>query len=653
MATGHLGYSANHQLRWRGRLVRSIAKVRADISFAIVDAFLIVIGYMAALGLRSFDIVEGVNPAYWDRMLRFLPIVVVTYLVTNMIFGGYGHIWEYASFAEARKVVWAVATATAILFVASSVYSTVANTAVPIPRSVIVMGGLVVLVGMGAVRFRSRLFALRRINVHQLRERTLVVGTGESAYALARSSGGSSSTFDVIGFVNVHRGSTSRHLAGRPIYGGVDDLPDLIEQLDIARVIVAAGQQQEIARKVLDLCMQSDVHLSTMPDLGTLNRSANGFRDVRDLELEDLLERPQVSIDLDEVADTLRGKRVMVTGAGGSIGSELARQIMGYGPEALIALDHDETHLHDAALTWGAGAEVVPTLCDIRDTVQLRRVMRSTQPQVIFHAAAHKHVPILETFPGEAVKTNVMGTHNVIEVATQECDLELFLLISTDKAVDPACSMGATKRIAEMIVQARAATTSDTEFAAVRFGNVLGSRGSVVPTFISQVKSGGPVTVTDPDMTRYFMTVREAVTLVLQAAALADSGEVFVLDMGEPIRIADLARRLIRLAGLVPNRDIDVVTIGKRPGEKMTELLSLEPLLVSRHPKIGIARPTRPGPATIYDLVQLLEDAAAHFPADELRQLLLEVTHSKWSDREIVDLRLGQEAKAVDTPRLA
>jgi O-antigen biosynthesis protein WbqV len=319
---------------------------------------------------------------------------------------------------------------------------------------------------------------------------------------------------------------------------------------------------------------------------------------MRDLRIEDLLGRQQVETDLGAVRSLLEGQRVLITGAGGSIGSEIVRQVAEFEPSSLILLDHDETHLHDVETGLGLICPLEIALADVRDRGRVREVFLERQPQIVFHAAALKHVPVLESHPREAVYTNVIGTANVMDAAaavkTQRC-----VLISSDKAIHPVSVMGASKRFAEDIV--RSALHGGMRPCVVRFGNVLGSRGSVIPTFLRQIEAGGPVTVTDPSMTRYFMSVQEAVQLVLQAAALSAGGEVFTLDMGEQVNILDLARKVIRLAGRVPGRDVPIEITGIRPGEKLAEELH-EPDVASAptdHPGIQVARPRPPDPAAL------------------------------------------------------
>jgi FlaA1/EpsC-like NDP-sugar epimerase len=619
------------------RVVKSVARVRTDIPFAIIDSFLIVMAYMTALMLRFLE--EGTPTFWWNNFLVVLPLIVGVHLVANVAFGTYGHVWEYASVAEAVRMVGAAVMAAIVLLTATLTARAVFDLTGPIPISVLVIGAMLTLGGMGAVRFRSRLFSFNRIRKGraQAPRRTLIVGTGRPAVNLARYGSAGGQPIEVLGFVSPHAGNGHRRLAGLPVLGGIDAVPELVERFQADELVVASDDAAGLAKRLVDLCLAIDVRLRIMPDIGAvLNGNGNG-RGVRDLEPTDLLPRPAVTTDLNQLASVLSGKRVLVTGAGGSIGAELVRQILGFEPESVIALDHDETHLHEAMLGWNHAKEPVPTLCDIRDFHRLERVFAAHQPEVIFHAAAHKHVPILEVFPEEAAETNVLGTSHLMQAA-ERWGAERFVLISTDKAADPSSVMGSSKRVAEMLVQAAAARHTTCIYSAVRFGNVLGSRGSVVPTFMDQIRRGGPVTVTDPDMMRYFMTVDEAVELVLQAAALASGGEVFVLDMGEPVRIMDLARRLIRLAGLVPGRDIEINIVGKRPGEKLTEILSTVPLRPSSHPQISIAEQGWPGVVTLLDAVDLLGRAAEQGETEKVRETLHALARSDWRPREVIYL---------------
>jgi FlaA1/EpsC-like NDP-sugar epimerase len=617
------------------RLVRHLAQARADLSFAIVDAVLVVVSYMAALVVRSFD--GLMSDRYWQSVLIAMPVIVLVHLACNVVMGAYGHVWEYASISEAKRVIASCLVATGLLFSIQFVLDIYPRR---VPLSVIVAGGLLTLCFFGAVRFRSRLFSFQKALQLEATGRALILGTDKRAADLARDLSQAPYGVNVIGFVSPESAPEIRRLAGLPILGALSDIASLVEKYEVNEVIVAAEGANSLARQLVDLCVDVDVRLRIVPALDDVLKGNEGGPDIRDLELDDLLSRPRVNTDLAIVANSIEGKVVLVTGAGGSIGSVIVDQALQFSPRILIAMDHDETHLHDGMLRWEVGEDttLIPALADIRDLDQLTRLITIHKPEVVFHAAAHKHVPILEEWPEEAVKTNVLGTQNLLD-ALEGTPLERFILISTDKTVNPSSVMGASKRVAEMLVQS-AARNSDGScaFASVRFGNVLGSRGSVVPTFMEQIRQGGPVTITDDRMTRYFMTIDEAVELVLQAGAMADSGEVFVLDMGEPVRIVDLAHRMIRLAGLVPGRDIQVLATGVRPGEKLSEQLTHGKLIPSAHPMINVTRAPFPGPGTIHELTTQLSILADGEHTSDLRQWLVDAANMEWPGDEVIDL---------------
>lgn len=590
-------------------IAQNAARVRADVTFALIDAFIITMAYVAGLVARFMDGL-GTSADWWPGFWQVLPIIVLVHLVANVAFGTYGHVWEYASVAEALRVAFASAAAGTVIVASMIVGRDAFQVEQPVPISVVILGAMFTLIGMGAIRFRSRMFSYKRMARFGAPVRALIVGTGRPAAVLARQAPNLEPAAEIIGFVDIDGGSSHpRRLVGCPVWTGVDRVPDLVQTYRADQVIVAAEAPESTLRDLVDACLAVDVTLRIVPNLNALLKG-NAADSIRNIEFSDLLPRPAVQTDLTPVADMLSGRRILVTGAGGSIGSEIVRQCLQFEGTQVFALDNDETHLHDALTGWRkTGHEPMAVLSDVRDRDKVRKMFAELRPEVVFHAAAHKHVPILERFPAEAVKTNVFGTANVLD-AVAEFGVERFLLISTDKAVEPSSVMGASKRIAEMLTQSAAATSNGTVYTAVRFGNVLGSRGSVVPTFLEQIESGGPVTVTDPRMTRYFMTIPEAVQLVLQSGALAVGGEVFVLDMGEPVKIMDLASRLIRLSGMVPGRDITIDITGMRPGEKLEETLSDGPLAPSPHPKINKAAIGFPDEALLYGEVLRLRDLA-------------------------------------------
>ncbi len=624
------------------KVARASARLRSDLTFATIDALTVVVSYSAAMGVRSLDAPVEISD-FRSGFLILLPTIVVIHLALNLVAGVYGHEWEYASVEEAmRLLIGGFSAGVAVLVGVLTVQGVTGSGARLIPVGVIVLGAAFSVGGMGLTRFRARMFSFRRTLDLGGIEPTLVIGTGKAAAEVARKGNRDEQAIDVLGFISTQSHHTGKRIADLPVLGTLEEIPTIVEDLNIRQILIAEHLDANQIRDLVDRFLEVDVRLRIVPQLEDVLSNEARLQDARDVAVSDLLPRPAVDTDLVPVSNLLAGKRLLVTGAGGSIGVEITRQILQFDPAAVLALDHDETHLYDGTLSWrddhDGAANLTTALCDIRDVGQLNKIFADFKPDVVFHAAAHKHVPILETSPAEAVKTNITGTANVLD-ACHSHGVSNFVLISTDKAVAPTSAMGASKRIAEMLTQA--AQDSDNgacTHTAVRFGNVLGSRGSVVPTFMRQIQNGGPVTVTDPEMLRYFMTVDEAVQLVLQVSALSDGGEVFVLDMGEPVRIGDLARRMIRLAGLVPGRDIEVKIIGTRPGEKHEEILSIEPLMPSPLNKIRVARPGQPGRVALCGVVTELELLAHDCSVDELKKRLLDVSNEPWPGEVQPDL---------------
>jgi FlaA1/EpsC-like NDP-sugar epimerase len=489
-------------------------------------------------------------------------------------------------------------------------------------------GAVLTLLGTGAVRFQSQLFAPRRPLPDSERRSVLIVGAGSAGSMILKDLLRSPSLgWHPVGLVDDDRRKVGRRLHGIPVLGTLASIPRVVDRYQVSAVLLAIpSATDDLVRDVAAMCERAHITLKVLPSVHETVGGKVTARDLRDLRIEDLLGRKQVETDLQAVATMLQGRRVLVTGAGGSIGSEIARQVASFGPASLILLDHDETHLHDAVMSLEElpalrGAEgdlpVTTVLADIRDRERVFAVFMTYQPEIVFHAAAHKHVPVLEAHPEEALATNVLGTANLADAALFAAT-ERFVLISTDKAISPVSVMGASKWLAEQVV--RSLQDGHSTLCAVRFGNVLGSRGSVIPTFFRQIAQGGPVTVTDPEMTRYFMSVQEAVQLVLQAAALSAGGEVFTLDMGEPVRIFDLAERLIRLSGRIPGQDVPIAIVGRRPGEKTVEEIVApdERPMPSGHPAIVVSQPPVPLRAALHRAIAELEQLAREPSPSEL-----------------------------------
>ena len=408
--------------------------------------------------------------------------------------------------------------------------------------------------------------------------RTLVVGAGEGGSVFIKSSRKNDNELKIIGIVDSDQTKQNTYLYEIPVIGLIEDIPELVHEYDIAQITIAIPSLKAIEYEyILDICNQSGVKFNLMPSVEDVLNGKLSVSRFRKIDVVDLLGREEVKLDMQQISKKLHGKTVLVSGAGGSIGSEICRQIMKFHPRKLILLGHGENSIYlihkELGQIFGSDTEIIPVIADIQDRERIFEIMKEYRPDRVYHAAAHKHVPMMECNPKEAVKNNIYGTKNMAEAA-KAADVGSFVMISTDKAVNPPNVMGATKRIAEMIVTGLN-EPGKTKFAAVRFGNVLGSRGSVVPLFKEQIENGGPITVTDFRMTRYFMTIPEASRLVIQAGALAKGGEIFILDMGEPVKIVDLAKKVVKLSGYT-EKEIAIIETGIRPGEKLYEELLVD-----------------------------------------------------------------------------
>jgi FlaA1/EpsC-like NDP-sugar epimerase len=479
-----------------------------------------------------------------------------------------------------------------------------------VPLTVLVVGPVLATFLFGLVRFQQRLFAFRRSSYATTGVRVAVVGAGTNgAVALREMQQSPSLGLTPVIAIDDNPNLRHRSIHGVPIAGRVDELPELVVDHEIHLILLAMpSAPRRVVQQVADTAEAANIPVRVLRDSSSWVHGMPRLREMSDLNIEDLLGREQVSFDLEPVRQLLHGRRVMVTGGGGWIGSEIARQVAAFGPEQLVLLDHDETHLHDTVYGLQGIAEPEVVLADIRDASVIDAVFRRFRPEIVFHAAAHKHVPVLEDYACEAVRTNVFGTLNLIN-ACERADVSQLVCISTDKAAAPASVMGASKWLAEQIVLERA---SHAGYRSVRFGNVLGSRGSVIPTFRKQIAGGGPVTVTDPRMTRYFMSTDEAVRLVLLGAALSGDHQVLALEMGEQINIYALAERMIRLCGLRPHEDIEIKVTGLRPGEKLAETLTApaERSVPSYGDLLHSIEPLRLGDATLTVALEQLEQLA-------------------------------------------
>jgi FlaA1/EpsC-like NDP-sugar epimerase len=498
--------------------------------------------------------------------------------VVYYVFGLYRRLWVYASIQELKLIVAAVTTSSvlvSLIVVLLRALQVLPN----FPRSVLPIDWLLSLVLIGGLRFSLRIFAESQSpsnENHGRIRRVLIVGAGDAGALVVREMQKNPQlNLEPVCFLDDDASKLRQEIHGVAVAGSLHDLPREVSIQRVDEVIIAIPSAPgRIVRQIADVCRLKGVPFRTMPGVYELIGGKVNVNRLREVDITDLLRREPARIDDRLVGGSICGRRVLVTGAGGSIGRELCRQVARWGPSALILLGHGENSIFETLLELEENFPSMPlhpVIADIRDLDRISSVFENWRPQMVFHAAAHKHVPLMEANVEEAIMNNVLGTRNVVEVAVN-WGVERLVMISSDKAIRPSSVMGATKRLAEKLVL-DAALRSGGAFSVVRFGNVLGSRGSVIPLFKRQIARGGPVTVTHPDMKRYFMTIPEAVHLVLQASAMGQGGEVFVLNMGEQVRVLDLAEDLIRLSGLEPGRDIEIVFTGIRPGEKLSEEL--------------------------------------------------------------------------------
>ncbi|BCA54200.1 putative polysaccharide biosynthesis protein EpsC [Nitrospira sp. KM1] len=586
------------------------------------------LGLIAAANLSAFALrFDGeIPPGYGRLLVNTLPIVLLIFGSGFFVFGIQHGLWRYVGLHDLGRILWASVASAVVLFgVLHLLLGLVAY-----PRSVIILTGLLGALYLAGIRLAVRWFReWAQVLSHSVR-RVLVVGAGNAGELLVRDMlSDARYHYRPVGMVDDDPVKRSMRIHGVPVAGGIEDISDLTRGLVVHEIIVAIpSASNALKRRILAASEGCKVPIKILPSVKQLLADPAALRQVRPMSLEDLLQREPVQTDRQELHPLLDGKRVLVTGAGGSIGSELCRQIAEYRPALLILFDRYENSLHALDLELRKRFPRLPLLSIVGDVTVPERVAEvfdHTRPELVFHAAAHKHVPLMELNPKEAVRNNVMGTRTVAEAALAG-HVDRFILISTDKAVNPTSVMGATKRVAEEFIQ-MINRRGKTKCTVVRFGNVLGSNGSVVPLFAEQIRTGGPVTVTHPDITRFFMTIPEAVQLVLQASLLGQGGDVFVLDMGEQIKVADLAKNMIVLSGLVPEADIPIVYTGLRPGEKLFEELfeeeeSVEP---TSHEKIrrAVSRRTT-GADTLDHLIARLEATLEHTDDEEVIRLLQE-----------------------------
>ena len=573
--------------RWKLRMSRSM------MIFLVLDFLSIILASFASILVRyefQFDLVEQ---RFVDTIIWYMPINFVVTVVVYYLFSLYTTLWKYAGITELCKITAAAAVSSILQVVGMLLLRK------PIFRSYVLLYFVLLLAETIATRFYYRFLRLIRNKYFRVsadkRMNLMLVGAGDAGAAVIKETRLSKeSTRKVCCIVDREPSKWGKRLLGVPIIGDVSEIPEAVEKYQIKKILITIpSANRQASRKIVEICQTTPCEINILPGIYQLIDGEIVTSRLRNVKIEDLLEREPVRVDLDAILGYIQGKTVLVTGGGGSIGSEICRQLAGHGVGKLIIFDIYENNAYSIQkqLEWEyPSLDMEVLIGSVRNESRVEDIFKTYHPEIVFHAAAHKHVPLMEDSPNEAIKNNVIGTYLTAQMASRY-HASKFILISTDKAVNPTNIMGASKRICEMVIQ-MIGKRSATEFAAVRFGNVLGSNGSVIPLFRRQIEHGGPVTVTHPDIIRYFMTIPEAVSLVLEAGAYAKNGEIFVLNMGEPVKIDDLARNMIRLSGYEPDVDIMIKYTGLRPGEKLYEelLMNEEGMKTTENDRIFVGR---------------------------------------------------------------
>lgn len=565
------------------------------LALVVLDIMAIMAASFAALYIRYEFTFSEIQPVFLQNYERALPFNICITLILFVLWKLYRSVWRYASATELINIVFATTCAAAAHMLFCCV------TKLNMPRSYYFIYWMLLFGAVACIRFSYRILRIFRSkyreNMKKSRKTTvMLIGAGAAANAILKEIEGSEYlNLQVKCIIDDQPGCHGKFMRGVPIVGGREKIVDAAGQYGIDEIIFAIpSANTKVRKEILDICKETGCKLRALPGVYQLINGDVSVSELKEVEIEDLLGREPIQINTAEVLDYVRGKTVLVTGGGGSIGSELCRQIAAHQPRRLVILDIYENSVYEIQqelIRKYPELDLAVLIASVRNTKRVNAIFEKYRPDIVYHAAAHKHVPLMEDSPNEAIKNNVFGTYKTAQAADRY-GVEKFVLISTDKAVNPTNVMGASKRICEMVIQMMN-QKSATNFVAVRFGNVLGSNGSVIPLFKKQIAEGGPVTVTHPDIIRYFMTIPEAVSLVLQAGAYAKGGEIFVLDMGEPMKILDLAKNLIKLSGYKVGEDIEIQFTGLRPGEKMYEelLMGEEGLKQTANKRIFIGKP--------------------------------------------------------------
>ena len=583
-----------------------------------VDAFVVNLAGFAALFTRfEFEYFVLVASGFLDNFKSLMLISTAATILIFALFRLYSTVWAYAGVGELLRII----TACILSVSAEMIYAFIFH--IRMPRSYMLMKLLFFITAVCVIRFANRITRMLTSTTLKKQKRTMLIGAGRSGDVVVRELKNSAySENKIVCIIDDDKMKQGRFLNGVKVVGGREKIVESCEKYNVEEIIVAMPTATALQkREIINICQKTNCQIMTLPGIYQLANGEVDIQKIRKVDVEDLLGRDSIRINLDEISGYIKNKTVLVTGGGGSIGSELCRQISKYEPKELIIFDIYENNAYQIQQELRRsypGLNLTVLIGSVRDRERVNDLFAKYRPNLVFHAAAHKHVPLMEDSPAEAIKNNVFGTFNVATAAS-EYGAEKMVLISTDKAVNPTNIMGASKRMCELIIEMMN-DNSDTEFVAVRFGNVLGSNGSVIPLFKKQIEHGGPVTVTHKDIIRYFMTIPEAVSLVLQAGSYAKGGEIFVLDMGDPVRIDDLARNMIKLSGFEPDVDIKVEYTGLRPGEKLFEELLLNTEGIEKTPNdlIFIGHPSKVSKEELLSHLDVLKNAEK-MTQDELR----------------------------------
>lgn len=581
------------------------------------DIIAVVASSLLALFIRYEGNYAAIPSKYVVKSLQYIPIIIIVTLIVFYGFRLYSSLWTYAGAPELINITFACALSALTQMTVMVLFG------VQMPRSYYILYGVALwmLVFLSRFSYRGIRTLIKRQESGAATSRVMIVGAGAAGNLLVKEIRNSNHVSKrVVCIIDDDKSKEGSYLHGVKVMGNRQNIPELVKQCRIDEIIIAmpSAPAKEI-KEILDVCKETGCDLKRLPGVYQLVNGEVGISKLKEVDVNDLLGREPVKVDLSAIMDYVAGKVVLVTGGGGSIGSEICRQVAGHNPKMLVLVDIYENTTYDIQNELKnrfPDLNLVVLIASVRNTKRMDMIFETYRPDIVYHAAAHKHVPLMEDSPNEAVKNNVLGTWKVVQAA-DKWKVKRFVMISTDKAVNPTNIMGATKRICEMIIQTYN-SRSRTEFVAVRFGNVLGSNGSVIPLFKRQIEQGGPVTVTHPDIIRYFMTIPEAVSLVLQAGAYAKGGEIFVLDMGEPVKIADLARNLILLSGHKPGEDIQIIYTGLRPGEKLYEemLMHEEGLQDTENKLIHIGKPIKMDEDHFMMQLENLKDYVVQEPTD-------------------------------------